>query len=431
MSKSEKDGLILIVGGGPAGLGAALAFDNNKYKNIIVLEGRNDMNFDVDDSYLVGLNVRGQNSIKKLFSNSEKQPDLSNLGLRVDKWKILVGPGINVANFESGLVQSTSRAEITHILYNEAKLRPSITVLFGHKAKAVDLETKKVVSEAKNGEEEKIFHPACLVIADGYRSKMRDQLAEADKTLKVQQWPWNIKFRSLVSQPNPETSLNPYAHYIQNQLYTAKYLDGKWATGVSIKDDSPEFLSSNDPSEKNIDDLQRYLKKMARPAADLYTREDLKKYFSRSIFSGAVTKVSKLVVDKWALIIGDAAHSPFPATGEGINSALEDCALLQSSLEKNDNIGDCLIDFEKGRLEDVNALSDIAYSTVRPTVASRIQMFVRPLSKKFGPSKEDLMFGKQSANTHSYSECVKIWKDQAKFLGGANVPKNESKKNKK
>ena len=123
MAKSEKDGLILIVGGGPAGLGAALAFDNNKYKNIIVLEGRADMNFDVDDSYLVGLNVRGQNSIKKLFATSEKQPDLSNLGLRVDKWKILVGPGINVANFESGLVQSTSRAEITHILYNETKLR--------------------------------------------------------------------------------------------------------------------------------------------------------------------------------------------------------------------------------------------------------------------------------------------------------------------
>ena len=137
-----------------------------------------------------------------------------------------------------------------------------------------------------------------------------------------------------------------------------------------------------------------------------------------------MTKVSKLVVDKWAVLIGDAAHSPFPATGEGINSALEDCAVLQTSLETSGYVSDCLLDFEKNRLDDVRALSDIAYSTVRPNLASRIQtVLLRPLSKRLGPTKEDLMFGKMSENTKRYSDCVKIWKRQAKYLGGANVPK--------
>lgn len=63
----NKDKKILIIGAGPAGLGAALAFRNNNYKNITVLEAREDMNFDITNSYPIGVNIRGQKSISKLF----------------------------------------------------------------------------------------------------------------------------------------------------------------------------------------------------------------------------------------------------------------------------------------------------------------------------------------------------------------------------
>ena len=61
------------------------------------------------------------------------------------------------------------------------------------------------------------------------------------------------------------------------------------------------------------------------------TRDEMKRFFGRSIFTGAVTKVSKLCIDKWALLLGDAVHSAIPATGECINSAMEDCLVLQNS----------------------------------------------------------------------------------------------------
>ena len=423
MSKAKKDELILIIGGGPAGLGAALAFDNNGYKNILVLEGRPDMNFDIENSYPVGLNVRGQNAVKSLFG-SHTQPEVSKLGLRVDHWKITVGPGINVANFDSGLVVGTTRAEVTHLLYEESQRRGTIKVLFGHKAKSVDLPTRTVTCETKNGET-KDFQAACLIIGDGYRSKVRDLLAEADKSLKIEQWPWNISFRVLLSDVEPKTDLDPYTHYIHNQIYISKFLNGRWSAGVSIKNDSPKFLSSNEATDKNVDELEKYLKKTAPPAAQLMTRDELKRFFSRSIFTGAVTKVSKLCIDKWALLLGDAAHSAIPATGEGINSALEDCLVLQNSLAKSENnLGDCLLDFEANRLEDVNALSNLAYSLARPSFKSGLQMVVLGMFKKFtGPSKEDFLFGKNSSTTKRYSEVIKIWEQQTKLLGGPNVPK--------
>lgn len=60
---------------------------------------------------------------------------MSGLGLRVDRWRIFAGPGINLANFDSGLVLGTSRADVIHLLYDETQRRSGqIKVMFGCKA---------------------------------------------------------------------------------------------------------------------------------------------------------------------------------------------------------------------------------------------------------------------------------------------------------
>ena len=422
---ADRDGLILIVGGGPAGFGAALAFHNTGYRNITVLEGRPNIIFDEENSYPVGINVRGKDAIKNLFVKSDQaKPDILSIGLRVDQWKILVGPGINVANFDSGLVISTSRAAVTNLLYDEVKKHQHIKTLFNHRAKSVDLKTRTLTCELENGEEKK-FQPSCLIIADGYRSKARDHLAEQDKSLKVDKWPWKDQFRMLITNSNKQTDLSPFIHYIYNRIYISKFLSGRWSASISIQENSPDFLLSNDPSDSNVESLRSYLKKNSPPAEKLFSDDELRDYFSRAVFSGSVTKVSKLNIDNWALLLGDAAHSAIPATGEGINSALEDCYVLQKCLDSNKNLVDSLIEYNKERLDDVNALSDIAYSLARPNFKSTIQMIAFSTLKKcnlMGPSREDLMFGKNSAVIQRYSTIYKIWLNQAKWFGGANIP---------
>jgi kynurenine 3-monooxygenase len=421
---TDKNDSVLIVGGGPAGFGAALAFHNNDYKNITVLEGRADIVFDEENSYPVGINVRGRDAIKNLFDKSDHKPDTLSIGLRVDQWKILVGPGINVANFDSGLVISSSRAAVTNLLYDEVKKHDHIKVLFNHKAKSVDLKNRTLTCELENGEE-KTFQPSCLIIADGYRSKVRDSLAQQEKSLKVDKWSWNDKFRMLITNSNKQTDLSPFVHYIFNRIYVSKFLSGRWTAGISIQENSPEFLLSNDPSDENVKSLRAYIKKLAPSAEKLFSDEELRDYFSRAVFGGAVIKVSKLNIHNWALLLGDAAHSTIPATGEGINSALEDCYVLQKCLQSNKNLADSLIEYEKERLVDVNALSDIAYSLARPNFKSSIQMIAFSSLKKcklMGPSREDLMFGKNSSVIQRYSTIYKIWLNQAKWFGGANIP---------
>lgn len=414
---------ILIIGAGPAGLGAALAYHNSGFKDIIVIEGRNDLNFNLDDSYPIGLNVRGQNSLKKLFNNSPKTPSNDEIGLRIDQMKIIVGPGINVANFDSGLLIGSTRNGITIMLYEEVLRRGGIKVNFGQKAVDVDLKRRTIKCISPNGIQE--YHPKCVIIADGFKSKVRDSLVEQDTSLRVQQWPWKMSFRVLFSDKEPKTDLNPYIHYIHNRTYYAKLTDGRWTVCMSISEETPKFISSDNDSEENVNELHKYLKKLAPPAAELITHDEFKRFFKRRIFQGAVTKVSKLVVDNWAVLIGDAAHSPIPASGEGINSALEDCCVLQDCMINAKSIEECLVAFENKRLEDVHALTAIAYSAAFGGFKNAFQMSVLSMLKKIGlvgPSKEDLLFGKDSANVKRYSEAFKIWKEQTALLFGPTLP---------
>lgn len=234
-------------------------------------------------------------------------------------------------------------------------------------------------------------------------------------------------FRVLASSNDVTTTLDPAIHYIENRIYISKFLNGKWTAVLSIQENSPQFLRSDNASDENINDLMKYVKKYSHQAANLFSRDEFAKYFSRSIFSGAVVKVNKLVIDSWSVLLGDAAHSVIPATGEGINSALEDCYVLQSCLEKSSNkqINDCLNNYEQMRLEDVNALSDMAYSAARPVFKSTFQMLALSFFKKLkctGPSKEDLLFGVNSSVILKYSQILKHWKEQTKYLGGPNIP---------
>ena len=69
---SKKKTKVCIVGAGPAGLGAALAFHNNGYDNVCVYEKRSDVSSHaVEESYLVGVNTRGKRALKFVLGVDE------------------------------------------------------------------------------------------------------------------------------------------------------------------------------------------------------------------------------------------------------------------------------------------------------------------------------------------------------------------------
>ena len=51
--------------------------------------------------------------------------------------------------------------------------------------------------------------------------------------------------------------------------------------------------------------------------------EELAEYYTRRTYRGAVVKVNRLNEGEFVCLLGDAAHSVLPPTGEGIKAALK------------------------------------------------------------------------------------------------------------
>ena len=64
------------------------------------------------------------------------------------------------------------------------------------------------------------------------------------------------------------------------------------------KNDKQKVLTSTDGSDANVDELMAYVKKTSPTAFPLFTRDEYRAYFTRNIFSGAVTKGIHLFVNK-------------------------------------------------------------------------------------------------------------------------------------
>lgn len=94
------------------------------------------------------------------------------------------------------------------------------------------------------------------------------------------------------------------------------------------KESIRELLLSNEPTEKNVKLLRKYLKDTASKVESIFTDDELKRYFTRRTFRGAVIRCNKMNYEEWIVLIGDSAHAVLPPVGEGINSGLEDAVVL-------------------------------------------------------------------------------------------------------
>lgn len=438
-------------------MAAALAFHNCGFKDIHVYESRPESAVryqSPEESYPIGVNMRGLTSLRELISGNKESGDtldVSKLGSLVSSWQIFVTKREwQVAKFDSGAVYGTTRSTVVQILIEEIKKRePDITVHYEHSCEDVDAASKTVTLQQKEVRDEGEMGAVkvqCdyLVVADGHRSRSRDSLAKQSK-LVVQQWPWNMTFRVLLSDNSDNENskkLEADVHYIVNRIYLATIPDGRWVAVTSCKSGSvkDQFLLSKDPSDENVRRLKEHVKNNAPMAQHLFSDDEYKAFFNRVTFTGAVTKVSEVFVNNWALIIGDAAHSAIPASGEGVNSSLEDARVLQQALmehaaevtdksnnTKKNHIEKAFQTYQKKRLADIHALSEIAYNYANPSSKGQMQSIMLPL---FGclvsqskilktQSKETLLFGPSTIdNVMRYSDILKEWEKQVKLLGG-------------
>lgn len=350
----------IVLGAGPVGLAAALLLAAHGHR-VDVYEARDELDLSDADSYPIGVNPRGQQTLRKIDPTLLEA--LRAQGEVVEAFNIYAGRR-RVATLASGTLIGTTRAFLTGLLHERASAVDAITLHLGHKLTGLDIAARTLTFRVGSDDITVDARQARVLAADGVRSAARSALEDQVPDFRPRVGDWGVQFRVAYSRPGATApGLDPAIHHIftSKGIYTATLRDGVWAVVLTAidGDDAEELLLSTQGTEADVAALRAHLVEHAPLAEPLLDDDDLAAFFGREPFGGAVVICPRLAFDEWLLLIGDAAHSVLPPTGEGVNSGLEDCRLVAEHAASGSPTW--MAEYEAARLPDLHALGEYAW----------------------------------------------------------------------
>ncbi|KAJ3126242.1 hypothetical protein HK100_010350 [Physocladia obscura] len=411
-----------IIGGGPAGFACAALLAKQGHE-CAVYESRLEIPNNPEDSYPIGINSRTLHCLESIdVSVAEQARDTGRI---VDAWQIYAGSRM-VSNLKSGVVYGTSRAKVNYIVYDASIKNPNVKVFFGYKLIGLDFATKQAIFETRDKTVVRVPPSATtseieitrIIAADGVRSIVRDSLVKNVPDFKVKLTPWTFEFRALFAEPGVGldlSNLDTKIHYICNGMYSATVDNGgqqQWSCVVSTRDSDPpevrDLVLSKTASPENIAALRAMLVKNSPLTQELFSDDELTRFFDRRTFRGAIVECARLNYEEWVLLIGDAAHSVLPPVGEGINSAMEDADVLAQCALQHGFSENLFTEYNKLRHPDVLALAKYAlYLNEQSKIPGEggARLMARILqSLAYKETIDNNLFGPLGANRKRYSK---------------------------
>lgn len=347
---------ITIIGSGLAGTLLALYLAKRGYI-IELYESRPDMR---KSDILQGRSINLALSCRGLTG-------LSDIGLLSKVKKILVPMRARAIHLQNGSIKyqafgrhqeeyinAVLRNELNTLLLNEAENHNNITLHFNMKLEKLDLVNKRLYFFDKDGSIcSKTYQ--LLIGADGAASKVRETLAE-EKRLEARRDFLNHGYKELsISKKHGKNFMPEHLHIWPRNSF---------------------MLLGNPNRDHSITGTLFLAKEGKNSFAELDNEESIRLFF-REKFSDAYQAMPNLIEEyldhplgnmstikcsPWyfedGLLIGDAAHGLVPFFGQGMNSAFEDCRILNQFLDKyEDNWTEMLPNYYASRKKNTDAVA--------------------------------------------------------------------------
>ena len=399
MNTSQRN--TLIIGGGPAGLAAALMLAKRGWKNITVLEQRPAADYyEPDKSFNYLIDGRGQKLTdileltqkvaeisvdSKDFYLTEIKPDGSQKRSKLP----VVDPNRKTAYW-------IPRRAFVELIYQEIQQnwQDNITVIFNAKCQEIN-RTKSSDSEqieviVQNDSNKTRFYPDLLVGCDGINSIVRTTLKTWDNSsssrFEMQSFPspsTGLRYKVLTLPPQFPLDNRGEKHAIPEMAYAvrSKIKDKKSKISLGLLPlKSPDALRTANiitrPNHaiwdlKTSEEISNFLEAsfpqlpinqiISQSEIERFTTSEGGKFPTPQYCSGFYFLLNDSPNSPGIVLLGDAIHCFPPDIGQGVNSALEDVYVLNRTLtETNDDISRTLPMYESLRLPDIKPLIKLA-----------------------------------------------------------------------
>lgn len=346
-----------IIGSGLAGTLLSLYMAKRGYE-VELFEARPDIRTEKNDkgrSINLALSCRGMTG-------------LAGIGLMSDVEKIMVPMRARAIHMQDGQIQYQAfgrhaneyinailRSELNRLLLNNAEKVPQIQLHFDMKLVGIDVHSKLLHFAGKDGSRYSKAYQV-LIGADGAASNVRELLAKEQLISASRQF-----------QPHGYKELS--ISHSHNKAFKAEHLhlwprDSFMLLGNPNRDGSITgtlFLANegkNSFAELDNEESIHAFFKARFPDAYGAMPNLVDEFMQHPTGSLSTIKCAPWYHEDHCMLIADAAHGVVPFFGQGMNSAFEDCRVLNALLEQyNDNWQLVMPAFYKSRKENTDAVS--------------------------------------------------------------------------
>ncbi len=390
---------VVIIGGGPAGLGTSLMSAKRGWKDITVLEKRPSADYyEPDKSFSYQIDGRGQ----KLTDLLEITTKLANLSVpSTDFYFTLIQKNgqrktnkLPIADSERKTAYWLPRASFVNLLYQEIRQnwQDSIQVFFQTKCVEIKYEPEQLEIIAQSQDQQKLsFTPTLVVGCDGLNSIVRQALHKMEgqsKYFEMQQFPSassGLRYKVLILPPQFPLSEREgdFAQSTIGYGIRSTFKGRKKAISLGLL----PLKNPHQPRTANIitypdhqiwqletkEEVEHFLKQAFPqvPLEKMISPEEIARFTSSNGGTFPKPQYCEKLQQIWGqpqeeqgtavILLGDAVHCFPPDIGQGVNSALEDIYLFHESLaEAKDNLSQALPRYESLRKPDIKALIRLA-----------------------------------------------------------------------